>query len=193
MWKILIIPIFLFVYLFDFKEKEDVIVNAGIFKVLYSQEMEQPLEVWYKVECPNGTASRKGMDFYVCDSIHTSSAEDYENNVWDKGHMAPAASFSCNGNMIYQTFTYLNCALQHQDLNRVTWRFLEERERQIANQTEVKVHIKLDFVESPEKVPGGACIPKGFWKDIEYGRIKESYYFPNEKPKYKDYFMYKVE
>jgi DNA/RNA endonuclease G (NUC1) len=92
-------------------------VNAGIFKVLYSQEMEQPLEVWYKVECPNGTASRKGMDFYVCDSIHTSSAEDYENNVWDKGHMAPAASFSCNGNMIWQTFTYLNCALQHQDLN----------------------------------------------------------------------------
>lgn len=63
----------------------------------------------------------------------------------------------------------------------------------MAKQTEVKVHIKLEFSESPERVPGGACIPKGFRKDIEYGRIKESYYFPNEKPKYKDYLMYKVE
>ena len=70
---------------------------------------------------------------------------------------------------------------------------LEERERQIARQTDVKVHIKVEFTESPGKVPGGASIPKGFRKDLEYGRIKESYYFPNEKPKYKDYFMYKVE
>jgi DNA/RNA endonuclease G (NUC1) len=193
MWKLLFIPIFLIFLFFDFVPKKDVKVDTGIFTVLYSQELEQPLEVWYDVKCPNGTASRKGMDFYFCDSIHTSSGEDYQNNIWDKGHMAPAATFSCNSNMIYQTFTYLNCALQHQDLNRGVWRLLEERERQIGRQTGVKVYIKVDFSNNPVRLNTGATVPNGFWKYIEYGEIKEAYYFPNNKPQFKDYNSYRID
>ena len=90
--------------------KRDIRINAGIYQVLYSEKLEQPLEVWYAVKCSNGTESRKGMDFYTNDSIHTSSDEDYSNNDWDKGHMAPAGDFSCNKNDLYMTFSYLNCA-----------------------------------------------------------------------------------
>jgi len=187
MWKLLFIPIFLIFLFFDFVPKKDVKVDTGIFTVLYSQELEQPLEVWYDVKCPNGTASRKGMDFYFCDSIHTSSGEDYQNNIWDKGHMAPAATFSCNSNMIYQTFTYLNCALQHQDLNRGVWRLLESRERELAKIKKVDVHIILVFSSSSKKLPSGATVPDAFKKEISYEDKKEVYYFKNEKPLSSDY------
>src|SRR5210317_1385564 len=85
----------------------------GLFQGVYSEVYEQPLEVTYTVPCPNGQASRTGMDFYTDDSIHTSDDDDYYANVWDKGHLAPAAAFSCDKETLRKTFTYLNSALQH--------------------------------------------------------------------------------
>lgn len=184
---VLLLPLFLFAQL-----REEVIVNAGIYQVKYSEVFEQPLEIKYKVLCTSGNASRKGMDFYVNDSIHTSNNEDYKANVWDKGHMAPAADFNCNTSMLRQTFSYLNCALQHQDLNRVHWRLLEEYERQLAEQGQVTVTIIVHFVNSA-KLPSGATIPSGFTKKIFLnGKAYQCYYFPNEKPqkaKYSDYLV----
>ena len=74
--------------------RTSVLVKTDIFTVNYSETYQQPLSVEYTVLCPNGTASRKGMDFYTNDSIVTSDNSDYENNVYDKGHMAPAAAFT---------------------------------------------------------------------------------------------------
>jgi len=148
-----------------FAQKDTLRIDAGIYKVLYSESLEQPLFVEYKVLCPNGNASRKGMDFYKNDSVHTSDNKDYRANVWDKGHMAPAADFNCTREMLKQTFSYLNCALQHQDLNRGLWRLLEAYERNLASEGEVTVSIKVHF-ENPEVLPSGATIPSGFTKKI---------------------------
>lgn len=167
-------------------------VDAGIYTVIYSEDLEQPLEVWYNVQCPGGKASRAGLDFYTNDSIHTSSKEDYENNIYDKGHMAPSADFSCDRATIQKTFSYLNCALQDQYLNRGAWRLLEIHEREIALKTKVSVHIILKFDEKSIKLPTGATVPSGFTKEIKYGEVTEVYYFANEKPKtssYKDYII----
>jgi hypothetical protein len=43
------------------------------------------------------------MDFFTCDSVKTSDSKDYESNVWDKGHMAPAADFNCDKIMLKKT------------------------------------------------------------------------------------------
>ena len=76
---------------FIFAQKRDSVrVKTPIFNVIYSEKLEQPLWMEYKVSCPGGKASRAGMDFYVNDSIHTSDALDYSNNIYDKGHLAPA-------------------------------------------------------------------------------------------------------
>ena len=167
-------------------------VNAGIYTVVYSEDLEQPLEVWYNVQCPGGKASRAGLDFYTNDSIHTSSNEDYENNIYDKGHMAPAADFSCDRATIQKTFSYLNCALQDQYLNRGVWRLLEAHEREIALKTKVEVHIILKFNSKSIKLPTGATVPSGFTKEIKYGSVTEVYYFLNEKPKSNSYNDYKI-
>ena len=189
-WFLLLIPLFLSSTYVENKKRE-IKVNAGIYEVLYSESLEQPKEIWYTVECPNGKASRKGMDFYTNDSIYTSSSDDYENNIWDKGHMAPAADFSCDRETLYKTFSYLNCALQQQDLNRGVWRLLEAREREIAKTQEVNVHITVIFTTSSKKLNTGATVPDAFQKEISYSNKKEVYYFKNEKPTSSDYKKYK--
>ncbi len=73
--------VFPFVSLSQKKLRDSVIVNADIFKIIYSEKLQQPLSVKYNVQCPSGSASRKGLDFFTCDSILTSDGKDYDNNV----------------------------------------------------------------------------------------------------------------
>ena len=188
---LIIFPIIISLNLIENK-KRDIKVDAGIYQVLYSESLEQPKEVWYTVKCSEGKESRKGMDFYTNDSIYTSSEEDYKNNIWDKGHMAPAADFSCNKNDLKKTFSYLNCSLQHQDLNREVWRYLEENERELAKKGKVYVHITVLFDKSCKKLPTGATIPYGYKKSITFNGKKQIYFFKNEKPVFDDFKKYKA-
>ena len=70
-------------------------VVSDIFAVRYSEDLQQPLEVQYKVQCPTGTASRSGISWSKPPYINTSDNDDYVNNEWDRGHLAPAAAFAC--------------------------------------------------------------------------------------------------
>ena len=112
--------------------RDSVKVKTDIYEVIYSEKLEQPRFIKYEVLCPTGTASRAGMDFYTNDTIKTSDNLDYAKNLYDKGHLAPAADFNCTKDMLKKTFSYLNCALQDQYLNRGVWRMLEEYERELA-------------------------------------------------------------
>lgn len=166
------------------------LIKTDIFTVQYDQEKEQPVWVEYTVQCPTGTASRAGMDFYKDKNIHTSDNDDYKNNIWDKGHLAPAASFNCDKETLYKTFTYLNSALQHEGLNRGVWKELEGFERDLANFFEVKVRVEVKF--SDKKVPGGATIPSQFTKIISFGDQQHTFIFPNESTKGKKWGDYLV-
>lgn len=160
---------------------------------LYSEELEQPLMVSYIVECVEGTASREGMDFYTDDYIHTSDDKDYYKNEWDKGHMAPAADFKCDEEAMYETFTYLNCALQHEKLNRTTWKYLEEYERDLTEFGDVSVYIEIDFDQDPPRVSAGAAIPRGFYKQLTVGDQTICFWFPNVEPTSSDFRDYECE
>lgn len=157
-------------------------IKSEIFRIYYSEILEQPLTVEYQVKCTEKKFSRAGMDFYTCDSVYTSDDRDYENNVWDKGHMAPAADFSCDRNLLWGTFSYLNCALQHERLNRGVWRILEEHERNLALKNQVSVKIVLHFSRHSLKLESGAVVPDGFTKTLSYSGMTETYYFPNSEP-----------
>ena len=98
--------------------RDSIFIKTSIFDVVYSEVLQQPKWVEYNVLCVDGNISRKGLDFYPVKGIVTSTSEDYENNIYDKGHLAPAADFNCNKDYLKQTFSYLNCVLQHEKLNR---------------------------------------------------------------------------
>jgi DNA/RNA endonuclease G (NUC1) len=175
------------------KLRDSIYIKTDIFEIVYSEVLQQPKFVKYIVLCPNGSASRKGMDFYTCDSIITSDNKDYEKNVWDKGHMGAAADFSCDREMLYKTFTYLNCSLQQENLNRTTWRLLEVRERELAKTNKsVVVEIRCIFTSKSIVLPTGATIPDGYYKTIKYGNKTEKYYFKNEKPLSTDFTKYLI-
>jgi endonuclease G len=172
--------------------RDSVFVKTPIFSVVYSEKLQQPKWVEYNVLCHDGKISRKGLDFYPVKGIVTSTNEDYENNIYDKGHLAPAADFNCNQDYLKQTFSYLNCVLQHEKLNRGAWRLLEAHERELAKQYKVSVEIRMYYSKNSKVLTTGATIPDSFTKTIMYNNKKEKYFFKNEEPKSSDYNNYKV-
>ena len=173
--------------------RDSVNFNTPYFDIWYSESLEQPIYAYYRVVCPTSNISRSGMDFYTEPNLHTSDDADYYNNIWDKGHLAPVGSIRCNKDMVYATFSYANCVLQHQRLNRGVWRSLEAREQRLAQQyEEVYVEIKVVFDNDPIRLETNAAIPIGFYKTIQYGSQFEKYYFPNTEPVSKEVYDYRI-
>jgi endonuclease G len=194
--KKLLLTLLLILPLFVFSQKalrDSIYIKTDMFEIVYSEKLQQPKFIRYTVQCPNGSAPRTGMDFYTCDSILTSDDKDYVNNPYDKGHLAPAADFNCTKELLFKTFTYLNCSLQQENLNRTTWRLLEVRERELAK-TNKSVIVEIRCVYTPKSIvlPTGATIPDGYYKTIKYGKTIEKYYFKNEKPSSTDFTKYKI-
>ena len=173
--------------------RDSVYVKTDIYEVMYSETLEQPLWVKYQVLCPTGKASRKGMDFYKVDNYKTSDNADYAKNVWDKGHIAPAADFNCDTETLKKTFSYLNCALQHERLNRGQWRLLEKFERDLTlTEGPVFVEVKLIFLSPIQRVPTNAAIPNAFIKTIRTSKRVMKFHFPNISPTKKSYKDYQI-
>ena len=162
-------------------------VKNQVFEVLYSQKLESPLWLKYRSTNRPTNVNRGSMDFYTEKNIKTSDAEDYRANIYDKGHLAPAASFSDNMENLKQTFTYLNCMLQDQYMNRGEWRLLEEQERKWDDLENLTVLIKVFFDKPVKRLPTNAAIPSHMQKHIYFEKQKKwkCYVFLNEKPKFK--------
>ena len=173
-----------------FSETQTIVTD--IFTVEYSEFLEQPLRVEYTIECPNGNTKRSGLDFRKVEGINTSDVNDYKNNIWDRGHLAPAAAFSCDRETLAKTFSYLNCALQHEGLNRGPWKELERFERDLAKIFEVKVIVEIAFTPEPLRVPAGAAIPIGFSKTIMFDGKQYKFYFPNTDVAGQDWFNFSI-
>jgi len=195
MKKLLVVLFLLPIFVFGqaLQPRDSVYIKTDIFEAVYSEILQQPKFVSYTVQCPDGSASRKGMDFYSVNGVITSDNLDYVSNVWDKGHMAPAADFNCTREMLFQTFSYVNCALQHERLNRGVWRILEAHERELASQYLVKVQIRVVYGPNAEVLSTGATVPTGFYKIIRYNNKVEKYYFPNTSPTKSSYTDYLIQ
>lgn len=179
----------------DPKEQDLQNVYLGAYSVLYSQQLEQPVEVSYIVDCAVPELDRSGKNFKSSPyDIKTSDNADYKDNVWDKGHLAPAASFACNEAQFNQTFYWLNCALQHEALNRGPWKEVEEFERNLAKVFDtVRVDIQCDFPSWCEVLETGATVPDAFRRHIQFGDQDVWLYFPNDSTvKGKDWSEFKT-
>ena len=168
------------------KLRDSVKVTNNVFTVIYSEKLEQPLWLKYRSTNRLTNVNRGSMDFYGEKEIKTSDNDDYKNNLYDKGHLAPAATFSDNMENLKQTFSYLNSALQNQYLNRGEWRLLEEQERKWDDNEPLTVIVKSFFEKDSKKLPSGATVPSHFQKHIFFEKSKKwkCFVFLNEKPKF---------
>jgi len=184
MKKIVILFSFLILSLVSFGQ--NVRIKNNVFEVLYSQTLEQPLIIKYRSTNRPTNVNRGTVDFYKEPNIKTSDGDDYKANIYDKGHGAPAATFSDNMENLKQTFSYLNCIMQDQYLNRGEWRLLEEQERKWDDTENLTILIKAFFDTPAKRVPTGAAIPSHLQKHIYFEKQKKwkCYVFLNEKPKF---------
>lgn len=174
--------------------REEVIIENAVFKVWYSEVLEQPVKLTYTSTNRPKNVDRGNMDFHKENGVHTSDKHDYYSNPWDKGHLAPAATYSDSYNNLYTTFSYLNCTLQQQDLNRGAWRLLEQEERVWDDEQNLTITIENIFEEGHEVLPTGGHIPTTMVKTIYFdddGTCRK-FVFPNEKPT-KPWNEYEVE
>ena len=163
---------------------DSILVTTNIFQISYNEIFEQPNWVKYTVRDIVKNADRDGMNFYTVDSIYTSDDNDYYSNRWDRGHMAPAGSFNDSYENLYSTFTYLNVALQYDDLNRGVWVDLEEQVRSWADELgDIEIEIYLEFDSNHIILNTGAHVPTAFYKYVSFpDGTKRCYYFPNTTP-----------
>ena len=166
---------------------QNVTIKNNVFEVLYSQDLEQPLVIKYHSTNRPTNVNRGAMDFYTEKGIKTSDAADYKANIYDKGHGAPAASFSDNMENLKQTFSYLNCIMQDQYLNRGEWRLLEEQERKWDDNENLTIIIKSFFDTPAKRVSTGAAVPSHLQKHIYFEKQGKwrCFVFLNQKPKFK--------
>ena len=173
---------------------DSILVTTNIFEISYNEVFEQPNWVKYTVRDIVKNADRDGMSFYTVDSIYTSDDNDYYSNRWDRGHMAPAGSFNDSYENLYSTFTYLNVALQYDDLNRGAWVDLEEQVREWADEYgDIDIEIYLEFNSNHIILETGAHVPTAFYKFVFFpDSSKKCFYFPNVSPE-KVWTEYEIE
>lgn len=184
MKRLQLLILFLFVSLISFGQ--DVRIKNEVFEVLYSQDLEQPIWIKYRSTNRPTKVNRGSMNFYKEKDVKTSDDADYFKNIWDKGHGAPAATFSDNMENLKQTFSYLNSIMQDQYLNRGEWRLLEEQERKWDDTEPLTVIIKTYFDTPVKRVSTNAAIPSYMEKHIFFETQKEwkCFVFLNQKPKF---------
>ena len=156
----------------------NIVTETSIFTVSYNEVYEQPNWIEYQVRELDVTVERSG-DFYGVDGIYTSHEDDYHNNDWDKGHLAPAASFLDSQENLEATFSYLNCALMKDNLNRYEWAQLEQQVRDWAAELAVDIDVRVDlfFDDNHTVLNTGAHVPSRFLKTIT---LPSGTTFPNE-------------
>ena len=173
---------------------DSLLVSNNIFQISYNEKYEQPNWVKYTVRDIVKNADRDGIEFYTVDSIYTSDDDDYYSNRWDRGHMAPAGSFNDSYENLYSTFSYINVALQYDDLNRGAWVDLENQVRKWADDFgDINIEIYLEFDSSHIVLDTGAHVPSAFYKFVIFPNgTKKCYYFPNSTPD-KSWQEYEIE
>lgn len=103
----------------------------------YNERTEQANWVAYELKSSelNGPFERKD-DFRIDTLVSTGSAspKDYEEPVYDQGHLAPADDFTFSEIAMSESFYMSNMSPQSASLNRGMWKRMENRTREWAEE-----------------------------------------------------------
>ena len=120
--------------LFLTPRQEQTIRHTG-YTVSYNKDLRLPNYVSYELTREETRGREKRSDRFIADPevkgvIATNS--DYARSGYDKGHMAPAADMKWSREAMKESFYFSNMCPQHPQLNRRSWKDLEEQIREWA-------------------------------------------------------------
>ncbi len=129
-------------------------------------------------------AKRKN-NFKEDKSIITGSAQlvDYKGSGYDRGHLAPAATFVDNQKEMDESFYMSNMSPQDPSFNRGVWKRIEEYERKVAMEKNSVWVICGGILTDDLKTigPNKVCVPELYYKIIYTDGFIMCFILKNEK------------
>jgi endonuclease G len=142
-------------------------IDLANYTVHYDEQYPGPVMVEYtlfKTTTPDSVHREDKWEKYP--AVKTPKPNEWKSTGFDKGHLAPAETFSQTPSRIQSTFTYINCTFQHNKLNRETWRILEKKELDISRTDSLKVYTGCLYLDKTKVTKLGSVIPTHFWRII---------------------------
>ena len=139
------------------------------YTIVYDECKEQPIKASYTI-FPNKekvlTRKKDGGRFFTEDYIWTSDNRDYRNNKYDRGHLLASSARRYDRKLYRATFSFINVALQVDQLNRGVWRDLEVEVQQLSDSLDIEIPVEIEvlFSENSERLKTGAIVPDAFKK-----------------------------
>ncbi|MDW6094068.1 DNA/RNA non-specific endonuclease [Vibrio rhizosphaerae] len=167
----------------------DTLLCHESFEVGYNRELREPDWTAYQLTKESVEKScSSNPDFRPDPAIPESEQandDDYDDNVWDKGHLAPRANVDTSCNAELQSVYYTNAAPQHERMNRVGWRTLEGRINKLVRNLNVPVYVITGVTHNTHEIVEGGTIeiPDRFWKAIYIPSLQQSigFIYKNEE------------
>lgn len=181
-------------------------INNGIlikhkhYILSYVDKYKQAEWVCYeltKIETKNNTERRKGK--FMEDPLITTvkvKHDDYTNSGYDRGHLAPAGDMNFEANAEFESFYTSNISPQLKELNRITWKNLEDDIRYYIIRNNVSLYIITGGVlnDNLEKIGQKTkiSIPNYYYKIVydEKNNKMLAVIIPNNITVNNDYFIY---
>jgi endonuclease G len=169
------------------EDLDDQIIYHHGFTLSYNETCEQPNWVLYQVtkeDLENKVAKRKN-NFKADPTILTESSQliDYKSSGYDRGHLAPAATFIDSQKEMDESFYMSNMSPQNPSFNRGVWKRLEEYERKMAMEKDSVWVIYGPILTKDLKTIGvnEVCVPELYYKIIYTEGFIMCFILKNEK------------
>lgn len=160
----------------------DQIIDKNVFSVCYSYDAKAPLSVAYTLDGALVYAGNieKRPSFYSEKNIpvrYRSKSQDFTRSGYDRGHLAPDASFDWSEGTLRKTYTMANVVPMVPVVNQKTWLKAEKLERSAAHKHGT-VDVINGVIYSRDGAVGpvdddilrigknGVAVPYAFWKKI---------------------------
>jgi len=167
----------------------DQIVDKEFFEVCYSYDLKVAKAVIYRLEgdLVNELNIKERPDFYEEEQIpkeYRAEYSDYTNSGYDRGHLAPDASFDWSIESLEATYSLANIIPQVPQVNRYGWANLEQYVRdQAVELGYIDVINVVEYKDSPERIgENQIAVSSGYYKILlnEDENYKECFYYKNQ-------------
>ena len=161
-------------------------IKHANYTSIFSTSKFYPLMVdWWETSArDNCTFVTRRKDQFRPDPLlpeETNLKADYRHSGTDRGHMCPAASNKCQGEIVMEEcFYFSNMAPQYHALNAGDWEVLERLTRKLAIQDD-SIHVWAGSVGEAKKI-GKVSVPLQCWKVMHDLKTKsyKAYLFNND-------------
>ena len=168
----------------------DTIIDKEFFKICYSYDYKVAKSVAYKLDggLVNETNIKERPNFYEEETLAPSQRakySDYTNSGYDRGHLAPDASFDWSQESLDATYSLANIIPQVPEVNQDMWVKVEKHARDKAVELgSVNILNIVKYNTKPNRIgEDNIAVSIGFYKVLysDDESYKECYYYANEQ------------